>query len=130
MKGLYSKTVNFLKEIWEGMTVPRQSPPPVDEHGLPLPPPSAEESRKNFRTALTEYVVNGWTIEIENELDAVLSKKRQFRWVGKLMIFLLLLLLFVPLGLFYLIVVIVKGVTAKPMRMRIWIDENGRIQTD
>lgn len=130
MKDLYSKTVNFLKEIWEGMTVPRQSPPPVDEHGLPLPPPSAEESRKNFRTALTEYVVNGWTIEIENELDAVLSKKRQFRWVGKLLIFLLLLLLFVPLGLFYLIVVIVKGVTAKPMRMRIWIDENGRIQTD
>lgn len=112
------------------MTVPRHSPLPVDEHGVPLPPPSAEESRKNFRAALTDYVANGWTIEIENELDAVLSKRRQFRWVGKLMIFLLLLLLFLPLGFFYLIVVIVKGVTAKPMRMRIWIDENGRIKTD
>ncbi len=127
MKNIFSKFVDFLKEIWQGMTTPAVTSPKVDQPGTPLPPPNAEESRKTFRAALTEYVANGWTIEIENELDAVLSKKPQFRWIGKLVIF--LLLLFLPLGLFYLIVVIVKGVTAKPRRMRIWIDEVGKIQT-
>jgi hypothetical protein len=129
MKNIFSKFLDFLKEIWEGMTTPAVTSPKVDQQGTPLPPLNAEESRKTFRAALTEYVADGWTIEIENELDAVLSKKPQFRWVGKLVIFLLLLLLFLPLGLFYLIVVIVKGVTAKPRRMRIWIDEAGKIQT-
>ena len=92
------------------------------------PRPTAKEARKAFRNAITNYVADGWSIEIENEFDAVLSKKGQFHWVGKLIIFLLLLLLFPPLGLFYLIVVIIKGVTAKPGRLRVWIDEDGRIQ--
>ena len=70
----------------------------------------------------------GWSIEIENEFDAVLSKKGKFSWVGKLIIFLILLLLFAPLALFYLIVVVVKGVSAKPARLRLWIDEDGRIK--
>jgi hypothetical protein len=58
----------------------------------------------------------------------VLSKRAPFHWVGKLIVFLLLLLIFAPIALFYLIVVIVKGVNAKPTRLRVWIDNDGRIQ--
>lgn len=129
MENMYNKVVAFLKEMWGAMTAPSFNSQSAGDQVALLPPPSPEESRKTFRAALTEYVASGWTIEIENELDAVLSRKSQFRWVGKLVIFLLLLLIFLPLGLFYLIVVIVKGVTAKPRRMRIWIDETGKIQT-
>lgn len=129
MENISNKVVAFLKEMWGAMTAPSFNSQSVADQGALLPPPTPEESRRTFRAALTEYVASGWTIEIENEFDAVLSRKSQFRWVGKLVIFLLLLLLFLPLGLFYLIVVIVKGVTAKPRRMRIWIDETGKIQT-
>jgi hypothetical protein len=93
-----------------------------------LPPPTPEEARKTLRKVVTDYVAGGWNIEIENELDVVLSKKAPFRWIGKLFIFLILLLIFAPLGLFYLIVVIVKGINAKPTRVRVWIDADGRIQ--
>jgi len=92
------------------------------------PRPTAEEAQKAFRTALTDYVAGGWTLEIENESEAVLSKKASFRWVGKLIIFLLLIFVFAPLALFYLIVIIVRGVSAKPIRLRVWIDEEGLVQ--
>lgn len=93
-----------------------------------LPPTTAEDARRNFRIALTDCVAGGWAIEIENEFDAVLSKKASFHWAGKLLIFLLLLFIFAPLALFYLIVVVVKGISSKPLRLRVWIDEDGRIQ--
>lgn len=92
------------------------------------PRPTAEEARKSFRTALTDCVAGGWTLEIENEFDAVLSKKAPFHWGGKLIAFLVLLFIFAPIALFYLIVVIVRGVSAKPSRLRVWIDEDGLIQ--
>lgn len=117
-----------VKDIWFRLTVAKQLPSPIDEQGSPLTPPTPQEARSVFRTTLTDYVAGGWSVEIENEFDAVLSKKAQFYWVGKLVIFLILLWLFVPLGLFYLIVVVVKGVNAKPARVRVWIDEDGRIQ--
>jgi len=94
--------------------VPKPLPPLVDDQGMPLPPPTPEEARKTLRAVITNYVADGWNIEIENELEVVLGRKAKFHWVGKLIIFLILLLLFAPIGIFYLIVVIVKGVTAKP----------------
>jgi hypothetical protein len=87
-----------------------------------------EEAKKILREAVTNYVSDGWNIEIENENDVVLGRKAKFQWVGKLVIFLLLLLIFAPLAIFYLIVVIVRGVTAKPARLHIWVDKDGRIQ--
>ena len=81
-----------------------------------------------LRAAITNYVADGWNVEIENDFEVVLGRKAKFHWVGKLIIFLLLLLLFAPIGIFYLIVVIIKGVTAKPVRMRLWIDNEGRLQ--
>jgi hypothetical protein len=92
------------------------------------PTPTPEEARKSFRQALTDYVSRGWTIEIENEFDAVISRKPQFRWFLKLIVFLVLLLLFFPFAIFFLVVVLVRGLTAKPRRLRIYVDSEGKIQ--
>ena len=94
------------------------------------PPLKPEEVRKFFREALTDYVSKGWTIEIENEFDAVISRKPQFRWFLKLVVFLILLLIFFPLAIFFLLVVLVRGLTARPRRLRIYIDPDGQIQVD
>ena len=131
MKKALAKASEFIKWLWFRITVPwweKPLPPLVDEKGAPLPPPTPEKAHEIFRRTLTDRVAGGWSIEIENQYDAVLSKKRKFTWFLKLIIFLLLLLVFAPLALFYLIVVIIRGVTAKPQRLRIWIDEDGRIQ--
>ena len=88
-----------------------------------------EEARKIFRSALTDYVAQGWKIEIENEFDAVISRKRTVRWVGKFLLFLLLFLIWFPLALFYLVIAIIMGVTARPKTMRVYIDEEGYVQT-
>ncbi len=128
MSEIFSKLGSLIQELWFKLSVPKPLPPLVDEQGLPLAPPTPEEARKTLRKVVTDYVAGGWNIEIENDLEVVLSKKAPFRWIGKLFIFLLLLLFFAPLGLFYLIVVIVKGVNAKPARMLLWIDEDGHIQ--
>ncbi len=128
MKPLAEKFVSFMQKLWFRFTVPKPLPPLVDDHGQPLPPPTPEEAKKTLRAVITNYVADGWNIEIENNLEVVLGRKAKFHWVGKLIIFLLLLLLFAPIGIFYLIVVIVKGVTAKPARIRVWIDADGRVQ--
>jgi hypothetical protein len=128
MKQFVDKFVSSMQDIWFRFTVPKPLPPLVDEKGQPLPPPTQEEAKKTLRTVITNYVADGWNIEIENDFEVVLGRKAKFHWVGKLIIFLLLLLLFAPIGIFYLIVVIIKGVTAKPARIRVWIDADGRIQ--
>ena len=128
MKQFVDKLVSFMQDLWFRFTVPKPLLPLVDDQGQPLPPPTPEEAKKTLRAAITNYVADGWNIEIENDLEVVLGKKAKFHWVGKLIIFLLLLLLFAPIGIFYLIVVIIKGVTAKPARIRVWIDADGRIQ--
>jgi hypothetical protein len=128
MKPLVEKFIPFMQDLWFRFTVPKPLPLFVDDQGQPLPLPTPEEAKKALRAVITNYVADGWNIEIENDLEVVLGRKAKFHWVGKLIIFLLLLLLFAPIGIFYLIVVIVKGVTAKPARIRVWIDADGRIQ--
>ena len=128
MKEYLDKAALFCKDIWFRFTVPKPLPSRVDDLGQIMPPPTPEEAKKILREAVTNYVADGWNIEIENENDVVLGRKAKFQWVGKLVVFLLLLLLFAPLAIFYLIVVIVRGVTAKPARLHIWVDEAGRIQ--
>ena len=128
MKPYMDKFIEIVKKAWVQFYGQKPLPPRVDELGQPLPPLPSEERRKTFRAEITQYVAAGWSIEIENEFDAVLSKKGKFSWAGKLIIFLILLLIFAPLALFYLIVVVVKGVSAKPARLRLWIDEDGRIK--
>jgi hypothetical protein len=130
MKLFMEKFASLLQDLWSRFTVPKPLPPMVDEQGQPLPPPTPEEAKKTLRAEITNYVADGWNIEIENDLEVVLGRKAKFHWVGKLIIFLLLLLLFAPIGIFYLIVVIIKGVTAKPVRLRLWIDNEGRLQRE
>ena len=127
MKKAVEKLVKFIRDFYDKNLVPKPSPSFVDEQGQPLPPPTLEQRKQKFRQFITNKVAEGWTIEIENEFDIVLSKKPSFTWFGKLVIFLILLLLFAPLALFYLIVVIIRGVTAKPIRSHFRIDEMGLI---
>lgn len=99
-----------------------------DKDGVQVPTPTPEEAKKVFRQALTDYVAQGWTIEIENEFDAVISRKPKFRWVLKLIVFLVLLLVFFPLAIFFLLVVLIRGLTSRPRRLRVYIDPEGNIQ--
>ncbi len=122
------KTASLIKDLWFRLTVLEPLPPRQDEQGNEMPPPTSEEARVILREAVTNYVADGWNVEIENENDVVLGRKAKFHWIGKLIIFLLLLFVFAPFAVFYLIVVIVKGVNSKPARLHIWVDENGRIQ--
>lgn len=128
MKPYLDKFIGIAKKSWVQFYGQKPLPPRVDELGQPLPPLPLEERRKALRKEMTEYVAAGWSIEIENDFDAVLSKKGKFSWAGKLIIFLILLLVFAPIALFYLIVVIIQGVSAKPARLRLWVDEDGRIK--
>jgi hypothetical protein len=128
MKPYLDKFIEIVKKLWVQFYGQKPPPPRVDELGQPLPPLPPEERRKAFRTEITEYVASGWSIEIENDFDAVLNKKGKFSWAGKLIIFLILLVVFAPIALFYLIVVIIQGVSVKPARLRLWIDEDGRIK--
>ncbi len=128
MKQFFTKFLDLIIKFFNNFPVSATDPQSKNLPSSQNARLSPEESRKQFRSTLTEFIADGWSIEIENELEAVLSRKSGFRWVGKMIIFLVLLLIFAPLAFFYLIVVIVKGVTAKPNRIRIWVDENGLIQ--
>jgi hypothetical protein len=102
------------------------TPTPIQEE--PLTPLTPEESRILFRKALTDSVEGGWKIEIENELDAVLSKKPTFNWFGSLVGFVILLFVYFPFALFLLVVVIIRGVTRRDVTRKIWIDDKGQVQ--
>jgi len=128
MASFWIKFVDGIKGIYSRLGSSSSMHPLLDKEAIPLPAPTPEEARKSFREALTDYVARGWTIEIENEFDAVISKKPQFRWFLKLVVFLILLLIFFPLAIFFLLVVLVRGLTAKPRRLRIYIDPDGQIQ--
>lgn len=123
-----SKMIQSIKSWWKAISDPDNSVHfPKPESG-PLVPPTPEVARTIFREALTEYVAAGWVIQIENEFDAVLSKKRKFRWFLKLLVFLILLFVFFPLAIFFLVVILVRGLTAKPRNIRLFIDSDGKVQ--
>ena len=130
MNSVWSRSIEAVKGLWTRLSTPNRTAPIPDHDQVQMPAPTPEEARKIFRAALTEYVSNGWHIEIENEFDAVISKKRPFRWFVKLIIFLILLLIFLPLAFFYLIIVLIRALTAKPRTVRIYIDPDGQIQID
>ena len=113
---------------WKWLYVGKPLPPLVDDSGEELAPPTAEKARLLFREALTNRVADGWKIEIESQFDAVLSRKKSPTWIGKLILFLILLVVFAPLAIFYLIFVVITSINAKPLTLRIWIDEDGRIE--
>lgn len=131
MGNMLKQVIDAIKSFFSKQWTPKPSPygeSQADHLGQPPQPLSPELRKQMFREFLTKQVVQGWTIEIENDFDAVLGKKRKFNWGIKLIIFLVLLLLFLPLGLFYLVVVIIRGVTAKPVRRHYRINDIGLIR--
>lgn len=125
MTGFLANFSSSLRRFFSHQMSPKAPETGVDSEGNPLPVISDEERKIRFRRYITKKVSEGWTVEIENEFDVVLSKKKSFSWIGKLIIFLVLLLLFFPLAIFYLVVVVIQGVNAKPTRNYCRIDEFG-----
>ena len=111
---------------------PRKPPVQVEEiEPVELPKElSPEERRAKFRLALTDRVSAGWHLEIENEFDAVISRKKDFNWIGSFLLFILLFFLFAPIAFFYLIVLGIVKITAKPRTIRIWVDIYGDIKNN
>ena len=89
----------------------------------------ADVDRKaKFRRYLTEWVGLGWHIEIENDFDAVISRKRKSGWFGTFVVFIIFLLIFAPLAIFYLIYVIVTRTSGKKQLVKVWIDIYGDLK--
>ena len=64
MKEFADKIVFFIKDLWFRLSVPKPLSPLVDDKGQPLPAPTPEEAKKILRAAVTNYVADGWNIEI------------------------------------------------------------------
>ena len=108
-------------------------PPVKPDPNAPIVPPvelTPEERRAKFRRVLTDRVSAGWHLEIENDYDAVISRKKGFNWLGSLFLFIILLFLVAPLAIFYLVVLAIVKITAKPRTVKIWIDIYGNIKTN
>ena len=88
-----------------------------------------KKAKALFRSTLTDNVANGWHIEIENDYDAVLSKKRSFNWIPHILIILFGLFVFVPLAVFWIFVMIILAVTQKSKTKRIWVDPEGEVHS-
>jgi hypothetical protein len=86
-----------------------------------------KKARDSFKTALVDNVANGWHIEIENGYEAVLSKKKPFNWIPHLVVILFGLFLFLPLAIFWILVMIVVAITRPTKTKRIWVDDLGEL---
>lgn len=88
-----------------------------------------KKAKELFRSALVNLVANGWHIEIENGYEAVLSIKKPFNWIPHLLVILLGIFIFIPLALFWILVMIVVAITRGSKTKRVWIDDEGKLQT-
>ena len=125
--------MNKFSDIWARIYYFPRRPPIQVEQIEPVEPPkelTSEERRIKFRRALTDRVSAGWRLEIENEFDAVISRKKDFNWIGSFLLFILLFLIFAPIAFFYLIVLAVVKITARPRTITIWVDIYGDIKNN
>jgi hypothetical protein len=88
-----------------------------------------KKAKDLIKATLVNEVANGWHIEIENGYEAVLSKKKPFNWIPHLVVILLGIFLFIPLAIFWPLVMIVVAVSRGTSTKRIWIDDEGKLQT-
>jgi len=88
-----------------------------------------KKAKELIKSTLVNEVANGWHIEIENGYEAVLSKKKPFNWIPHLVVILLGIFLFIPLAIFWPLVMIVVAVSRGTSTKRIWIDDEGKLQT-
>ena len=90
-------------------------------------PVSDEIAKKALTIAIAQKVERGWRIEMQNEFDAILSKRRDFNWILHILLVLLFLVLFAPLALFWLFVMVILAVTRKRVTRRVWVEKNGEV---
>jgi len=88
-----------------------------------------KKAKNLIKSTLVNEVANGWHIEIENGYEAVLSKKKPFNWIPHLVVILLGIFLFIPLAIFWPLVMIVVAVSRGTQTKRIWVDDEGKLQT-
>ena len=88
-----------------------------------------KKAKELIKSTLVNEVANGWHIEIENGYEAVLSKKKPSNWIPHLVVILLGIFLFIPLAIFWPLVMIVVAVSRGTQTKRIWIDDEGKLQT-
>ena len=87
-----------------------------------------KKAKELIKSTLVNEVANGWHIEIENGYEAVLSKKKPFNWIPHLVVILLGIFLFIPLAIFWPLVMIVAAVSRGTNTKRVWIDDEGKLQ--
>ena len=90
-------------------------------------PVSEETAKRALTVAVAQKVERGWRIEMQNEFDAIISKRREFNWILHILLFFLFLILFVPLAIFWLFVMVIIAVTRKRVTRRIWVEKNGEV---
>ena len=88
---------------------------------------SLEEGKRILRAELTRRAEKGWKIEIENDTDAVVSKKGSIAWLLHIFIILFFLVIFPVLSFVWLIVMVILAITKKPRTMRIWVEKDGSL---
>lgn len=97
-------------------------------------PISETEMKRIFRTRITSLVADGWSIEIENEIDAVLSKshKKQFHALGWILGTIILFFIFAPLAILNLFIMVVVAIARPTIKVnrKAWIDTFGNFYFD
>ena len=88
-----------------------------------------KKAKELIKSTLVNEVANGWHIEIENGYEAVLSKKKPFNWIPHLVVILLGIFLFIPLAIFWPLVMIVVAVSRGTSTKRIWVDDEGKLHS-
>jgi C4-dicarboxylate-specific signal transduction histidine kinase len=90
-------------------------------------PVPEDQATENLRAIVTKLVERGWRIEILNDFDAVLSKKRQFNWILHCILLFVFLFIFPLLALLWLVVMVILAVTRRPVTKRVWVEKNGEV---
>jgi len=130
MKELFLQTINWIKRQieWIDFSQKRYNARMAMERAhRDANPVSEEKAKESLKLAISKLVERGWHIEMQNEFDAILSKKRGFNWVFHLIFLLILAVVFTPLALFWLFVMVILAVTSKPSTKRVWVEKNGEV---
>jgi hypothetical protein len=90
-------------------------------------PVTEEKAKENLKVIVAKLVERGWHIEMNNEFDAILSKKQSFNWILHLILLLVFVVVFPPLALFWLFVMVILAVTRRRSTKRVWVEKNGEV---
>jgi len=88
---------------------------------------SDEVAKRALSVAIAQKVERGWRIEMQNEFDAIISKRREFNWILHILLLIFFIILFAPLAIFWLFVMVIIAVTRKRITRRVWVEKNGEV---